>query len=69
MIQDEKITQALVTLLESNIGYGIDFFGGMLKLYQLEDTRFSVNHFCYNHLDQNTTMRKYLQTHLKPLIF
>lgn len=44
---DEKVIEALVTLLESNIGYGIDLFG-LLSLYQLEDGRFSVNRFVYD---------------------
>ena len=43
--RDEKVIDALVTLLESNVGYQIDFFGGLLSLYQLEDLRFSVNRY------------------------
>ena len=41
--RDEKIINALETLLGSNIGYEISFFGGMLAVYQLEDGRFVVN--------------------------
>ena len=41
--RDEKVINALKTLLESNVGYEIVFYGGMLALYQLEDGRFVVN--------------------------
>ena len=41
--RDEKVINALETLLESNVGYQISFFGGMLAVYQLEDGRFVVN--------------------------
>ena len=40
---NKKITDALITLLESGSGYKISFFGGLLSLRQLEDGRFSVN--------------------------
>lgn len=40
--RDEKVINALVFLLETNIGYGISLFG-LLDLYQLEDQRFAVN--------------------------
>jgi hypothetical protein len=40
---NEKIIDALVTLLESNVGYEITFFGRMLSIYQHEDGRFVVN--------------------------
>lgn len=43
--RDEKVINALVILLESNVGYGINMFGDMLQLYQLEDLRFAVNRY------------------------
>ncbi len=45
---DEKILQAIVTLLESNVGYGIEFFGFRLLIRQLEDLTFAVSHQKYN---------------------
>ena len=44
MHNDNKISEAIITLLESNVGYGIEFFGGMLKLIQLEDLTFAISH-------------------------
>ena len=43
--RDEKVIDALVILLESNVGYGISLFADLLKLYQLEDLRFAVNRY------------------------
>ena len=37
---------AMVTLLESNVGYGIELFQ-MLSIYQLEDLTFAVNYEKY----------------------
>lgn len=45
---DEKISKAIITLLESNIGYGIEFFGLELHIRQLEDLTFAVGHEKYN---------------------
>lgn len=46
MHDDEKILNAIVTLLESNVGYGIEFFG-VLTLNQLEDLSYAVSHKKY----------------------
>lgn len=46
--RDEKVINALVTILESNIGYQINLAGGLLRLYQLHDLRFAVNRYEYN---------------------
>jgi hypothetical protein len=48
MHKDNKISEAIITLLESNVGYSIDFFGGMLLIRQLEDLTFAVSHEKYN---------------------
>ncbi len=53
--RDEKVINALETLLESNVGYQIGFFGGMLAVYQLEDGRFVVNRKDYNSESRVTT--------------
>lgn len=45
---DEEIITAMVTLLKSKVGYGIDLFGGMLSVYELEDGRFSVKREGYS---------------------
>jgi len=41
--REKQIINALVILLDSNVGYEIGFFRGMLSTYQLEDGRFVVN--------------------------
>ena len=41
--QDQKIIDALVMLLDSDVGYEISFYGGMFSTYELEDGRFVVN--------------------------
>lgn len=46
--QDQKVIDALVTLLESNAGYQIGFFGGLLSLSQGEAGRFTVNRIEYD---------------------
>jgi len=48
MHNDNEISKAIVTLLESNVGYGIEFFGGILSLYQLEDLTYVVGYKKYN---------------------
>ena len=53
--RDEKVIAALVTLLESNVGYQVGFFGGMLDMYQLEDGRFVVNRKHYDSESRVTT--------------
>lgn len=45
---DAKISQAIITLLESNIGYSIDFYGGILCIRQLDDLTFAVTHQRFN---------------------
>ncbi|HLM03529.1 MAG TPA: hypothetical protein VK400_20915 [Pyrinomonadaceae bacterium] len=45
---DEKISQAIVTLLESNIGYSVDFYGKILCIRQLDDLTFAVSHKKYD---------------------
>ena len=44
---DEKISQAITTLLESNIGYSIDC-DAMLVIRQLDDLSFAVSHEKHN---------------------
>ena len=46
--RDEKVINALVVLLESNVGYGISMYSDLLQLYQLEDLRFAVNRYEHN---------------------
>lgn len=48
MHDDEKIAEAILTLLESNVGYGIEFFGLMLSVRQLDDLTFAVSHEKFN---------------------
>lgn len=48
MHNDEKISEAIITLLESNVGYGIEFWGRTLEVSQLEDLTFLVTHERYN---------------------
>jgi len=45
--RDEKVVEALVTLLESNVGYSISLFES-LQLHQLEDMKFAVNRYEHN---------------------
>lgn len=45
---DAEISQAIITLLESNIGYSIDFYGGILCIRQLDDLTFAVSHQKFN---------------------
>lgn len=45
---DGKISQSIITLLESNIGYSVDFFGKTLCIRQLDDLSFAVSHEKYN---------------------
>ncbi len=45
--RNEKVINALVNILESKVGYQISLFG-LLKIYQLEDMRFAVNHYEYD---------------------
>lgn len=45
---DEKNLDAIVALLESNVGYGIEFFGLTLSVGQLEDLRCAVSHEKYD---------------------
>lgn len=44
---DEKISRAIITLLESNIGYSIDLYR-TLAIRQLENLTFAVSHEKYN---------------------
>jgi hypothetical protein len=46
--RDEKVINALVILLESNVGYQINMVSDLLQLYQLEDLRFAVNRYEYD---------------------
>ena len=46
--RDEKVINALVILLESNVGYQVSMFSDLLQLYQLEDLRFAVNRYEYD---------------------
>lgn len=45
--RNETVINALVNLLESNVGYQISLVG-LLQLYQLEDMRFAVNRYEHN---------------------
>lgn len=45
---DAKIAQAIITLLQSNVGYGIEFFGFALHIRQLESLEFAVSREKYN---------------------
>ncbi len=45
---DAKILEAIVILLQSNVSYGIEFFGFILHIMQLEDLTFAVSHQKYN---------------------
>ena len=51
---DEKISKAIFTLLESNVGYGIEFFGLELHIRQLDDLTFAVGHQKCNPETQKT---------------
>ncbi len=44
---DEKISQAIITLMESNIGYSVKC-GGLLLIRHLDDLTFAVSHEKYN---------------------
>ncbi|MDQ3798731.1 MAG: hypothetical protein M3384_04720 [Acidobacteriota bacterium] len=48
MHDDEKISEAIITLLNSNVGYAIAIFGGTLRLKQLEDLSFAVSREEFN---------------------
>lgn len=48
MIDEEKMLNAIVTLLEFNVGYGVEFFGLQLHIRQLEDLSFAVSHKKYD---------------------
>ncbi|MEK7724415.1 MAG: hypothetical protein AAB336_08725 [Acidobacteriota bacterium] len=43
---DEKISQAIISLLESNIGYSVDLYQ-TLVIRQLDDLTFAVSHEKY----------------------
>ncbi|MCD9186003.1 MAG: hypothetical protein LUM44_06200 [Pyrinomonadaceae bacterium] len=45
---DAKIAQAIVTLLQSNVGYGIEFFGFTLPLRHLDNLDFAVSRKKYD---------------------
>jgi hypothetical protein len=45
---DDKISEAIITLLSSNVGYSIEFFGRMFVICQLEDLTFAVRHQKFN---------------------
>lgn len=48
MQADEKIIQAMVTLLENEVAYGICLYAYELQTYQLHDGRFAVNSLRYD---------------------
>jgi hypothetical protein len=59
--RNETVINALVNLLESNVGYQISLFG-LLELYQLEDKRFAVNR--YEHDTENQSKDKWIYEEL-----
>lgn len=44
---DKKISQAIITLMESNIGYSVNC-DGLLLIRHLDDLTFAVSHEKYN---------------------
>lgn len=45
---DAKISQAIIILLQSNVGYGIEFFGFALHIQQLDNLDFAVSRKKYD---------------------
>ena len=48
MQADKKIIEAMVTLLESEVAYGICMYGYELNAYRMEDGRIVVNSLRYH---------------------
>jgi hypothetical protein len=59
---DEKVMEAMVTILESNVGYQISLVSDLLQLYQLHDLRFAVNRYEYD--PENPSKSKWIYEEL-----